>query len=299
MANRTVPAERLREGQTVLATGKLTFSRLTRLIDGQELATRIAKSKSLYPTKLPHTTVSIVDAQVVIKDPTAGPTPEEIFIHESLYSTSTGDYAGRPSYSIDNIGNRLPQIFAKNESGTYNQVTPERELASGLEVTLVLNVYKSKESAKRGIGLAQVLVNEPIRYYGGAGVDTNELAARGIIIEGPVETILAGSAPVGEPAPAFTGFPAGTVVESGFPLPGPAAAPAPALAPAFAAAQPAPAAQPGVETPAEKIARLEAEAAALRAAATGAGSNSPFDTAPAAANPASPWDTPVGVGIQY
>jgi len=303
MANRTVPAERLKEGSVILVSGNLAFSRLAAPISGQALAESVARQKAqgrLYPTTAPHTTVTLTNARVIISDPSGVPTPEETFIQESLYTSKSGDNAGHIGYSIDNTGAILPTVLERNEDGTYSQVVLERDLAPGLNVTLVLNVFKPKGYEKRGIGIQQVLVNEPVKYYGG-GLDMAALAARGIVISGPVRTVNAEDAPqaaaAAAPAAATVGapsLPGNTVIENGLPLPGPAVAVA--VAPVQPPMQAQAPVQPGVESEAQKIARLEQELAATRAAAVNSGTgNSPFDAAPGD----SPWNQPAVPGIQF
>lgn len=302
MANRTVPAEALREGSVIFVNGKLAFSRLAQLVAGQALVESIARQRAQgrkYPTSQPHTTVTLTDAQVLFQDPSA-PTPEETFIQESLYVSKSGENAGKVGYSIDNVGNSLPPVLVRNDDGSYDQVVLEKELATGLDVTLVLNVYKPRSYEKRGIGLSQVLVNEEIRYYT-SGVDANVLAARGIIVNGPIKAIQVDPAAIPEAAP--TAASVGTVIEHGVPLPGPAAAP---VAQPVAPAVPQPPAAPAPATPAmdpaaaARIAQLEAELAAQRAAAAASGGASAFGApAPAAESSDSPWDaTPAGIQYQ-
>lgn len=330
MANRTVPAERLREGSIIVIKGKLAFSRLAKVIDGQALADSVARQRAqgrLYPTDKPHTTVSLVDVELLPENP-AALTPEEIFVQESIYVSKQGENAGRTGYNIDNVGTSLPPVLELDPAtGTYSQVEITSDLDTGLEVMLVLNVFKPKSYEKRGIGISQVLVNEPIRYYSG-GMSNQALAARGIVISGEVRPVTSPSAqPLGEAAPA--GVPAGSVVTNGLTLPGPGTpvqpvqqyAPAPAapvqqyapapVQPVQPVQQYAPApAQPvqqyapaPVETDQQRSARLEAELAALRAAQAGSGGASAFDPAPQeapqpAAAGASPWDQPAGIRYQ-
>lgn len=293
MTQHTVPAESLKEGSLIFVTGKLAFSRLAKPIDGQELAERVARQRAAgrtYPTTVPHTTVTLTDAKVLTADPTRA-TPEETFVHETLYVSKSGEHTGKTGYSIDNSGAGLPVVLAKDEqSGEYSQVVLEKDLAAGLDVTLVLNVFKSPKYAKRGVGLSQVLVNEPVRYYS-SGVDTDALAARGIVVRGPVQTVTAPAAEAApaQAAPALAG-PAlvGTVIaEDGLPMPG-----------AFAPAQDA--VPPAAETPAQRLARLQQEAQELQTSIQASGGGSPFDAVPAAAaNPADPWGGDNQGGIRY
>lgn len=300
----TIAAENIRPNQTILVRGKLTFSRLASLIDGDELQRRIAQQRqrgSLYPVDKPHTTISVVDAKVLAEDPN-NPTLEEQYVAERTYTVGKGENTGKRGFNIDDKSRSLPVILEPNpdKEGTYRQVILESDLASNLDVTLVLETFDSGHP-KKGLGLAQVVVNEPVKYYA-SGVDTQALAARGIVIEGGVKRVSGADAAAKAPA----GADSGTVIEDGYALPAPgaddaaaysapqaAAAPAAApAAPAPVAAAPAPAAAPAAqgELSTEQLEQLLAQ---RKAAAEGQGGDSPFapkaaPAAPAEAAPAAP-----------
>mgnify|MGYP001285168562 CR=1 FL=1 len=263
-----VPAERLREGSQILVRGKISFSRLARLIEGEALTKSIEQARArgaLYPTTVPHTTINLVDAQVLPADP-ANPSPEEVFVHEKLmYAVKSGENAGKQAFGVDNKSAYLPTVLEQDPEnpGQYRQLILERDLATGLDVTVVLEVFKPAGYEKRGIGLQQVVLNEAPKYYS-SGVNTSALAARGIVVNGPIRTVAAptDAAPsdTAAAAAAFAaeadraGFavPANSAVSaSGLPMPMPGAqgiAPAPTLAqqafPVSAPAASAPVAAP-------------------------------------------------------
>lgn len=298
--NMTIAAETLTEGQTILVQGKLSFSRLARLIEGAELEKRIASSKGFYPTKVPHTTISLIDARVVPADPN-NVTTEEQFVQEKMYQVKSGDNAGKTGYNIDDKSGYLPPVFGPSaeNAGAYTQVILESDLASGLDVTLVLNTFKPAGYAKRGIGLQQVLVNEPVRYYS-QGANTQDLAARGIVIDGPIKRVAGNDSTAAAPAPEEHG--ADTAADAyGNPAPAPMTsapapvqAPAPQAAPVAAVSQAQATGQPQAapeESPAEELARLRAESAANKG-------NSAFTQPAANAATEDPWQTP-NEGITY
>ena len=302
----TIPAERLREDQTVIVRGHISYSRLAKLIDGAELVRSIESARkrgSLYPTDKPHTTISLVDARVVPLTP-GSPTLEEQYTAEKLYQVKSGDNAGKTGFSIDDKSPNLPPVFEpipaeeQDGAGSHRQVILEQDLDSGLDVTLVLRTFQSGSYTKKGLGIQQVILNEPLRYYNSASIDTAALSALGITIAGPVQRVSGAEAasrvpdaPVQDEGP----LPEGTQMVDGLALPGPvASAPAPA---AFQqpVAQAAPVAEdpaaeiarlkaqiaagaPPVETPEQELARLRAQVAGQQAA-TPAG-QSPFDVDP-------------------
>jgi len=320
----TIPAERLREGKQILVRGKISFSRLAQLVDGDALVKSIEQARKrgvIYPTTVPHTTINLFDAQVIPAD-SAVATLEETFVHEHLYVIKSGDNAGKSGYSIDNKGNYLPTVLEQDPAnpGQYRQLQLERDLAGGIEVTLVLQVFKPATYEKRGLGLQQVVLNEPVRYFA-SGVDTDALAARGIVVNGPIrpvagsESIAASAAPVGSGVFAGAGdyaaapVPANSAADAnGFAVPTPGAqgvVPVPTVAsqafplstPVAAAAVAAAAPVATAETPQQQIARLQQQIAESAAAQAGSGGGSAFDAAPVApatqlAAGVSPWDVP-------
>ncbi|WP_412075444.1 hypothetical protein ACLF6K_05860 [Streptomyces xanthophaeus] len=302
MANYTVSASKLTENTSVFIRGKLAFAVLARVIQGEELAASDQRKvkNGMSPVGRPHTTATITNAEVQFADPN-NPTIEEQFVSERRYNSTMRPETGS-NYSIDSKGSNLPIIAIPSAAGdgTYDQDETGRELAQGLDVTLVLRVYKPKDFNNRGLALDQVIVHEAPRYYNAFGVDQAVLAARGIVLNGtprPVQAAPASAAPA-------AAVPVATEVEDGlsFPAPQPASAPvavatqAPVqTAPATVAVAPAPVAAPAPaqkETLEQKLARLEAENASLKDAGSAVGS-------PAAAGPWNGSGPAQQAGITY
>lgn len=293
-----IPAERIEPGKAITIKGKLGFSRLGRLIDGKELQDRIKNSRSNYPTTVPHTSVSLYDVEIVPATP-GQLTLEEQYVQERFYVSGGGAHAGKTSYGIDNKGAILPPVFAPNGNGAYSQIILENELANDQEVLVVLNTFASKLSAKRGLGLSQVIVlGEPEFYVPGIRANTAALSAAGITIEGGVTRVTAGATTT---APAAGGsvddqgrqIPADAATDQyGNPIPGgptQPAEPAQAQIPAQLQAQPAAEVQtdpwqapaqaaPAPEAKSAREIELEAQLAALQAAKANSGNgDSAFD----------------------
>ena len=172
MATRTVNTNQLTPQKTMMIRGKLTYSRLTRQVDGEELQKDMQRraSRRMNPIDKPYTTATICNAQVLYMDPN-NKTPEEIYAEESLYQSQTQGSTGW-CFSGVNKGKTLPYIAIK-DGNTARQIAPEGELAAGLDVTLVLRVFHTQMN--NGVTLDGVIVNEPIRYYGGGvGAGLNE-----------------------------------------------------------------------------------------------------------------------------
>jgi hypothetical protein len=289
--NHEIEAEDLTPGAVVMIQGTITYSQLRTPISGQQLVERNKFRK--HPAVMPYTTITIGDAAVLPNPANPEPTTEEKFVAERLYIPAKHPEHGL-SYTVDSKGS-LPQILVRNEQGHYAADTSTEELANGLNVTLVLRFYASKKypDGKRGVSVAQVLVNEPVRYYTRSGVEADELAARGIVIDGP----LPAATPITEdpvqtpeqaapaaPAPVVpTGTGTGTVIdENGFAGPAPVAA-TPAPAPAQA---PVPVSDPA----AEQIARLKAELARLEQPTPAPQAPAPVAASASAMGSSNPWD---------
>ena len=202
MAKRTINTNQLTPGSTMLIRGKLTFSRVARQVEGEELARDQQRkaARGMQPIDRPYTTASICNASVIVKDP-ARMTPEEIYANESLYQSTSPNVDGN-CYTGYNKGRNLPWIGQLN-GNQVQQIAPEGELASGLDVTLVIRVFDAKPN--RGVTLDGIIVNEPVRWFTG-GVGTG-LAAHGLTFNPmaapvPAPAAAAPVAPVAPVAPA-------------------------------------------------------------------------------------------------
>lgn len=233
----TIAAETIRPDQTVLVRGTVTFSRVASLITGDELNRRIAQQKqrgSLYVTDKEHTTIDILDPKVLAVDP-QNPTLEERYVAEKFYDRKSGKNAGHKGFNIDDKSKSLPVVLEKDpQTGNYRQVILEADLAEGMDVTLVLETFQSGGYAKKGLGLANIILNEELKYYQ-PSINTEALAAHGITIEGGIQRVTGDAAKSVAPAPAEAPD-ENTIYQDGFALPGPGSA-------ADAAAYAAPAAQ--------------------------------------------------------
>lgn len=303
--NYAISADSLQENTFVLVRGKLGFSRVTSLIEGQELATSDAKRtiKGWLPVGKPHTSASLNHAEVLFRD-SANPTREEQYVQERRFTY--GDHPERGlAYSIASKSNQLPVIAARNADGKYEQIIPSGELASGLDVTFVLRVYKPQNQANRGIALEQILVNEPVRFYTPGGQTLDALADRGFVFATPPvpQQAQAGSAAAAG-QPGATALPANTQYTGGYAMPTPeVAAAAPAPVPAVPA--PAPAAPAAMdETPEQQLARLMAENEKLRSAQAAqvpapAGVTNSQGGSAVGFDPNDPWSQNAAEGITF
>lgn len=186
MANRTISTQSLTPGETFYVRGKLTYGRLAKQVDGEELEKDKQRraARGMRPIERPYTSATITDAYVPLKDKN-NPTLEERYAQESLYTSHANGSHGF-NFSAVNRGNRLPWIGVRDphDPMKIEQLMLPNELASGLDVTLVMRVFQGKPN--KGVTLDGVILNEPPRYFAFAD-PTASLSALGITFI-PAET---------------------------------------------------------------------------------------------------------------
>lgn len=186
MANRTISTQSLTPGETFYVRGKLTYGRLAKQVDGEELEKDKQRraARGMRPIERPYTSATITDAYVPLKDKN-NPTLEERYAQESLYTSHANGSHGF-NFSAVNRGNRLPWIGVRDphDPMKIKQLMLPNELASGLDVTLVMRVFQGKPN--KGVTLDGVILNEPPRYFAFAD-PTASLSALGITFI-PAET---------------------------------------------------------------------------------------------------------------
>lgn len=211
-----IKAHQLKEDQTIVVRGKLEYSRLMSMIDGEELQRRIAQQRqigSMYFTDKPHTTITLRGVQVVYSDPN-NPTVEEQYVAQKCYNSKKHPDKGL-MFNLDNKSPFLPPVWVPSNPANlaegYVQLTdPEGELDNGLDISLIMTTFKAGNNANLGLGLTAVVVNEEPRYYSNNRVDRDKLAALGIVFNSnPVNPNYnlapqAESQQADQPAPAYT-----------------------------------------------------------------------------------------------
>ena len=200
MPTRTVTNQQLTPDATYFVRGKIGFCRITRLTTDDERER--ANQSRVHPITRNYTTVTLYDAQVLAGDPN-NPTQEEIYAAESMYKNKNPQERPGLNFSAINKSSRLPRIGVLSPTPTnpqnYKEIRPTAELAVGLDVTLVMRVFKGQ--GNNGVSLDRVLVNEPIRYYGGSDQVDRAMSQRGITFEGLPPENLVGNDPGAEPDP--------------------------------------------------------------------------------------------------
>lgn len=181
MANRTINTNQLVPGTVYMVRGNISYCRMLRKIDGDELRkdNDRRRAQNRPEATKPYTTITIKDAQVVRANPNVQETPAEIYARESLYTNKT---TGAICFTVENKG-REPW-FARHQNDDISnpniqQFCPIAELAAGMDVTLVMEVYQSKPN--NGVGLQGIITNEPVKYFTGKGApDPTALASLGL-----------------------------------------------------------------------------------------------------------------------
>lgn len=208
---RTVQQTELTPGTFVVVRGRTEYSRLLTPIDGDELEKdKIRKSQAgIQPITKPYTTVQITDARVLPRDPSGIMNKEEQFVDQRLYRRNAEGPNAPWHFTCTNKNTSQPNQFYQarpNSPTEADRIIPERELANGLDVVLVLRIFESQTFQRKGIALYSIILQEPIRYY--AGNNDKALAAAGIVLHGdapvapaPAAGAPANPAPVGSPAP--------------------------------------------------------------------------------------------------
>lgn len=214
-----VQADQITPGVNIILRGKVDFSNIATVITGEELIKKNQQRErnNLSPIEADsYTSISIRDAVVQQQDPNQM-SLEEFYINERLYRPKADGKPnareGEPFYTVINRGDRLPSTAWVDP--VTNKATPlvlPHELAKGVEVILILNVFKTKRN-NRGIGLNSVFIMGEPEYYipGAVNVDADVLSHLGITMDSQEA-----AAPVATANPALA---ANTEVRDGHALP--------------------------------------------------------------------------------
>lgn len=219
----TITNNQLNVGATYIVRGKIGFSHVAKPTTDEERA--IANKRRMHAVDKNYTSISIFDAQVVCKDP-AAPSIEEKYAAECFYKSSSPAYPGN-NFTAMNKSRNLPRVGVLSAPGKYDEIILDgRELATGLDVLLVMRVFKGQ--GNNGVSLDTVLVNEPVRFFQGNGGLNEQLSGYGITFTA-AQPAAAAPAPAEQPAmtaPAPVQAAAAPAAQTA-----PSPAPAPAQAP--------------------------------------------------------------------
>lgn len=183
-SKRSIANNQLNPGATYVVRGQVGFSRVARQTTDAERE-RDNKNR-MHPIDKNYTHITIYNAQVIPEDP-QNPTIEDRYAVECLYRSSSANYPGN-NFSAMNKSSKLPRVFVLNSAtGQYDETKITNELAAGLNVMLVMRVFKGQGNI--GVSLDRILVTEPIKYYAGDSAVEKDLVKRGIVLNSlPVDT---------------------------------------------------------------------------------------------------------------
>lgn len=165
--------------KTVIVSGEITFSHVTKKIEGEELRKRDASSR--YPHTRPYTTLTLANCKILPEDASGNLSINEQYIMGKMFVSKTHPERNW-NLNIENKGNSLPTIFqrsVKDGVTVADQIIPKGELASGLKVTIGIRIFKGNPNC--GASLDTIMVDEPIRYFGGSS-SIEAFTDRGVIM---------------------------------------------------------------------------------------------------------------------
>lgn len=192
-----IDINQLKPGDIIFVEGLVKFSRITKHVSGEELEKTDARRK--VKIKKPYTNITITQSKILPNTPGSLSMAEE-FVQNKFYIASENVNVKPEIYDFQFINKspykpQVSQCDPDNPKVCY-EIIPEAELAKGLKVILVLQIYDAKKQGfgTNGLGLDGILLREPIRYYEQGRNFAQALAARGITMnslpdnERPVET---------------------------------------------------------------------------------------------------------------
>lgn len=156
-------------GIFVSIRGNIEYSRLLTPIDGDELERDKARrtQAGIRPIAEPYTTIQITRARVLPRNPGGLMTSEEVYVDRLMFQRLTDGPNGDRHFACICEGASQPVPFYMadpRDPAKADPIYPEHELDSGLDVILILHVFESQASRKKGIRLHAVILQEPIRY---------------------------------------------------------------------------------------------------------------------------------------
>lgn len=154
----------LKPGDIFLIQGKVSYCRITKLIEGEELEKRDKEleSKGMFAVGAPYTTISIKDPKVIHIDK-ANPTKAETYAEGKIYKRKDGT----STYSINSKSKFLPRVAHINEDKKFDEIKLNKELATGSNVVLICSIYPTKRM--NGVDLHTVLIlDKEIQAYAGS-----------------------------------------------------------------------------------------------------------------------------------
>lgn len=157
-------------GDFILVKGKVTYSRIGKLIQGEELKVQNQRNiqHGMPQYHYAYTTMTITEAEVQVADADNLTLPEQwamTRLYKSRSSRATKDAMNFRATCLSSIlPGVLKTVVRDGKTFLIGENANGREIASGTEVTLVLQVYESK--GKMDVALQNVVVaTDEIPWY--------------------------------------------------------------------------------------------------------------------------------------
>ena len=158
----------------IAVKGVVRFSRITKHLEGEALAADNARkvARGMRPIDKPYTTITIEQANVISANPNA-PTLEEQYVMQNILFMSQQHPERNYQATVNNKSQNLPEVYQRDQQdvNTVTRIYPDGELANGMNVTIVLRVFKPRTPGMHnGISLDSIICDEPIRTaaFGGS-----------------------------------------------------------------------------------------------------------------------------------
>lgn len=159
--------DQLNPGDVVTLTGKVAFSRIANRIEGEELARDIEAAKKrgqFNPIDKPYWKLALKEVSLI---PQSGQATnltlaEQYIANQRVFQSTTHPEYGN-QYTATSKSPYRPQVF----DGTQNpapEIILDGELDTDLTVVIQMEVFGMPQG-HNGIGLKQVIVMEPVRYW--------------------------------------------------------------------------------------------------------------------------------------
>ena len=187
-----INTNQLRPGDYFMIRGRISFSRITRFITKEEFdrdnQNRITSGRPV--ESRPYAHVSLKNAVVICGDPN-NKTLIEQYAEQKLFAgrdpaagmqfnaKKTGTFETDPATGKTYVTGYLPTVWTIGPDGkTFQQIKAEAELANGLDVMVVMSVYKA--TPNNGVALDRIMCMEPIRYFSAGNDITQALINSGL-----------------------------------------------------------------------------------------------------------------------
>lgn len=161
-------------GEMGILRGRVVLSNIANIIDGEKLEQENQKavSSGRYPSKKPYSFITIEHPEIICDCPKL-----KAYLEQKCYSGKGGNLLRFTAKSpfAPSVGH------LDKASGHVQEIVLERELASGVEVQLLVGVYHSKRNKVNGLGLNNVTILDPEIRYLASGTIRSMLETVGMV----------------------------------------------------------------------------------------------------------------------